>query len=88
MFLEVIVEGIFCWRLGCSLKPLPCRAPCRLWTPTVTLHRDADELARATLGESAPDAAGPATRIAEARNAASAAGVVRAFNSFTRSLWF
>jgi len=60
----------------------------RLWTPTVTLHRDADELARTTLGESAPDAAGPATRITEARNAASAAGVVRAFNSFTRSLWF
>jgi hypothetical protein len=60
----------------------------RLWTPTVTLHRDADELARTVLGSAAPEAAGPATRIAEARNAGAAPGVVRAFNSFTRSLWF
>ena len=60
----------------------------RLWTPMVTLHRDADELARTNLGTIAPEAAGPAHRIAEPRDADPAPGVVRVFNSFTRSLWF
>lgn len=59
----------------------------RLWTPTVTLRRDRDELARIELSNTAPDGVGPVKQVAPARKTDTPATLIRAFNAFTRTRW-
>lgn len=66
--------------------PLLRAADGQLWTPTVTLRRDRDELARTEVAERPPDDVGPTTAVAPARKLEPPSHI-RAFNSFTRSLW-